>query len=56
MKELLPKTRRMVIFFLGVVVIIASWGWAFGDVDIKDAMLIVGPAMTGFFTLLKGEQ
>jgi len=56
MQVLLPKTRRLIIFFLGVISVAATVGWAFFGVDIKDAMLIVGPAMTGFFTLLKGEQ
>ena len=54
--KMTPKTRRIMVGFLGVIGIGAIGGSAFGSLETSDAMVIVVAIITGFFSLLKGER
>ena len=55
MTEFTPLTKRLMLCFLGVGCLSAIAGTAWGNMDFKDALIIISPIITGFFTLLKGE-
>ena len=54
--EITPITKRIMLIIMGLVALITTVGFAFGDVDIKDALLVILPLFTGFFSLLKGME
>lgn len=51
-----PTSKRMIIAAIGLVAVGCIAGWAFGGIDTKDALIVVTPIITGFFTLLRGED
>jgi hypothetical protein len=53
---MVPKTRQYIIICIGLVALFAVLGWGFGDIKTDDVLIILLPVITGFFTLLKGEQ
>jgi len=55
MTEFTPLTKRIMLSILGIACLGAIAGTAWGNLDFKDALIIVSPVITGFFTLLKGE-
>jgi len=54
--EITKVTKRMIILIMGVIGSIAAVGWAFGGIETKDALLVIMPLYTGFFSLLKGQE
>jgi len=54
--EITPLTKRLIVSAMGLIGAIAAGGWAFGAIETKDAILVIIPLFTGFFSLLKGEQ
>jgi len=55
MTELTPFTRRLMIVILGATMTLMICGWAWGDIDPKDAQSIVILIVGGILALLKGE-
>lgn len=53
---MIPKTRQIIVSCIGLIAISAVVGWGFGDIQTDDVLVILLPIVTGFFTLLKGEQ
>jgi len=56
MGNFVPKTKQMMVGFLGLIAIGTIIGWSVKAIETKDALLVIVPVVTGFFTLLKGEQ
>lgn len=53
---MIPQTRQVIVACIGLVAISAVVGWGFGGIKTDDVLVILLPIITGFFTLLKGEQ
>lgn len=53
---MIPKTRQYIILCIGLIATCTVIGWGFGDIATDDVLMILLPIITGFFTLLKGEQ
>ncbi len=53
---MIPKTRQYIILCIGLIAACTVIGWGFGGIETDDVLLILIPVITGFFTLLKGEQ
>ena len=51
-----PSTRKFIVGSLGAIGLAVAVGWSIGKVPTEDALLIISPMMTGFFSLLKGED
>ena len=54
--KITPHTKRIIVGAMGLIGLAAAVGLAVGTVDIKDASIIIMPMMTGFFSLLKGQE
>ena len=54
--KLLPYTKQLIISIMGIITVVVAMGWAFGDIETKDALLVILPLFTGFFSLLKGQE
>lgn len=53
---MIPQTRQIIIICIGLVALASVVGWGFGRIETEDVLIILLPIVTGFFTLLKGEQ
>jgi len=54
--ELMPITKRLIISIMGIIALVVGVGWGFGNIETKDALLVILPLFTGFFSLLKGQE
>ena len=54
--EITKITKRLIISIMGFITAIVSVGWGFGSIETKDALLVIIPLFTGFFSLLKGQE
>jgi uncharacterized membrane protein len=54
--KMIPETRQIIIICVGLIALTAIIGWGFGSIKTEDVLVVVIPVITGFFTLLKGEQ
>jgi len=53
---MIPQTRQIIIICIGLIAMAAMIGWGFGGIETEDVLVVVIPIVTGFFTLLKGEE
>jgi len=51
-----PTTKRIIVGGISFIAIGAVIGWCSGLIDAKDAVIIIMPIITGFFSLLKGVE
>jgi hypothetical protein len=54
--NMIPQTRQIIIVCLGLIGLGTVAAWGLSAIRTEDAFVIVLPIITGFFTLLKGEQ
>lgn len=54
--KITPHTRRIIVACMGAMGLTAGIGWAVGTISTNDALLVILPMMTGFFSLLRGES
>jgi hypothetical protein len=54
--KMIPQTRQIIIVCLGLIGLGTVVGWGLNAIRTEDVFVIVLPIITGFFTLLKGEQ
>lgn len=50
------RTKQLLVIGIIAMAVIVSMGWAIGKIEVKDALLILLPIQTGFFTMLKGTE
>jgi hypothetical protein len=53
MQKLMPLTKQIIIIVIGLIAVVTSAGWAFTDLDTKDALLVISPIVTGLFALIQ---
>ena len=51
-----PHTRRYIVGGMSIIGTVVAIGWVIGAIETKDALLVIMPLFTGFFSLLKGEE
>ncbi len=51
--DLTPRTKRICVFFIGLIAMGTVAGFSFGSIAFEDASLIVMPIITGLFALVK---
>ena len=54
--EITKITKRLIILIMGLITFGVTVGWGFGSIETKDALLVIMPLFTGFFSLLKGQE
>jgi hypothetical protein len=54
--KLSPTTRQLMVGGLCVIGLGSILGAAFGNLEMQDTMMVTMAIITGFFTLLKGED
>ena len=49
----MPLTKQIIIIVIGLIAVVTSAGWAFTDLETKDALLVIRPFVTGLFALIQ---
>lgn len=51
-----PHTRRIIVLCIGITGLAVAIGWSMGGIEANEALLVIIPILTGFFSLLKGAD